>query len=377
MPHFDIIRHVEPHKTFRVASVMGTYDLQTEKVSEHFVGDIELPEQWQVGLIVGNSGTGKTTIARELFPAAYIENFDYNHECILDDMPQGIPMETITKTFNAVGFSSPPLWLKPYAVLSNGEKMRCDLARAMLSDKEMFVFDEFTSVVDRNIAKIGSFAIQKAIRKTNRRMIAVTCHFDVEDWLMPDWVFYTNDMTFHLLGDGQKKNRPTIEYDIYKVTDRKKKERLWRTFSKYHYLSTNFNKVADTYVATVNGDLAAFCAVLPFPHPRLKKCKREHRTVVLPDFQGIGLGVRLSDFAAEQCLKDGYRFISTTSNPAMAHYRINTSLWACRKLPHRTTTHKSSFRTGVIHKSAKASAAMRLTYSFEYIGNKSTNSHNI
>lgn len=204
MPHFDIVRHVEPNKTFRVASVMGTYDLQTEKVAEHFVGDIELPEQWQVGLIVGNSGTGKTTIARELFADAYIENFDYTHESILDDMPQGIPMETITKTFNAVGFSSPPSWLKPYAVLSNGEKMRCDLARAMLSDNEMFVFDEFTSVVDRNIAKIGSFAIQKAIRKTNRRMIAVTCHFDVEDWLMPDWVFYTNDMTFHIR-DGQKK----------------------------------------------------------------------------------------------------------------------------------------------------------------------------
>lgn len=366
MPHFDIVRHVEPNKTFRVASVMGTYDLQTEKVAEHFVGDIELPEQWQVGLIVGNSGTGKTTIARELFADAYIENFDYTHESILDDMPQGIPMETITKTFNAVGFSSPPSWLKPYAVLSNGEKMRCDLARAMLSDNEMFVFDEFTSVVDRNIAKIGSFAIQKAIRKTNRRMIAVTCHFDVEDWLMPDWVFCTNDMTFHIR-DGQKKNRPTIRCDIYQVTSPNEKSRLWRTFGKYHYLSANFNKVADVFVTTVNGDLAAFCAALPFPHPRLKKVRREHRTVVLPDFQGIGLGVRLSDFVAEQYRRKGYRYISTTSNPAMAHYRINSPKWVIKKLPHRTATSKSSFKTG-IYKNAKASAAMRLTYSFEYIG---------
>lgn len=120
-------------------------------------------------------------------------------------MPSNRSVEEITKAFNAVGFSSPPSWLKPYQVLSNGEKMRCDLARAILSDDELFVFDEFTSVVDRNVAKIGSFAMQKAIRKqSNKKMIAVTCHFDVEDWLLPDWVFNTNDMTFHLC-EAQKK----------------------------------------------------------------------------------------------------------------------------------------------------------------------------
>jgi ABC-type glutathione transport system ATPase component len=67
MPHFDIVRRSKPVKSFRVANVMGTYDLQTEHISERFVGDIDLPEQWNVGLIVGRSGTGKTTIATELF----------------------------------------------------------------------------------------------------------------------------------------------------------------------------------------------------------------------------------------------------------------------------------------------------------------------
>lgn len=40
-------------------------------------------------------------------------------------------------------------------------KLRVYLANAILSDKELFVFDEFTSVVDRNVAQIGSFAMQK------------------------------------------------------------------------------------------------------------------------------------------------------------------------------------------------------------------------
>ena len=67
MLHFDIVREAKPAKSFRVASVIGTFDLQTDQVKEHFVGDIEVEPDgdWQIGLIVGNSGTGKTTIAKE------------------------------------------------------------------------------------------------------------------------------------------------------------------------------------------------------------------------------------------------------------------------------------------------------------------------
>ena len=96
--------------------------------------------------------------------------------------------------------------------------MRCDLARAMLTDGELFVFDEFTSVVDRNVAKIGSFAIQKAIRKGGgKKMIAVGCHFDVEDWLLPDWVFDTNTMTFRIC-EAQKKIDQNASLESLKST---------------------------------------------------------------------------------------------------------------------------------------------------------------
>lgn len=361
MPHFDIVREVNPKKTYRIANVMGTFDLQSENIKEHFVGNIEIPEQWHVELIVGNSGTGKTTIARELFADAYIENFEYTHESILDDMPQGIPMEVITKTFNAVGFSSPPSWLKPYSVLSNGEKMRCDLARAMLSENEMFVFDEFTSVVDRNIAKIGSFVIQKAIRKTNRRMIAVTCHFDVEDWLLPDWVFYTNDMTFHLR-EGQKKNRPSIKFEIYEVTENK--DEVWNTFAKYHYLNHDFNKAAHVYVATVDGVLAAFTSVLTLPHPKIKNIKRGHRTVVLPDFQGISLSSYLCDFVAQLWHDKGYQYKSVTSSPAMIFARCKSKKWKLERLPSRLLGRSKTAKVNLISNSS----VHRLTCTFTYTG---------
>lgn len=199
MPHFNIIRQTKPKKSYRIASLMGMFDLKEEKIVEHFEGEIPIENmKWNVGVIVGASGTGKSTIGKELFNTNYIQRFIYKEDNILDDMPKNVELSDIFKVFNSVGFSSPPSWAKPYSVLSTGEKMRVDLARAIIENKDLIVFDEFTSVVDRTVAKIGSFAIQKSIRKANKKFIAISCHYDILEWLEPDWVFNTDTMSFYL-----------------------------------------------------------------------------------------------------------------------------------------------------------------------------------
>jgi ABC-type transport system involved in cytochrome bd biosynthesis fused ATPase/permease subunit len=214
---FDITRTTEPVTSFRNAAVIGKFDLQPDSTTERFVGGFAFPKQWQIGVIVGNSGTGKTTIARELFGQYCVERHEYDPmKSVVDCMPAGLSIDEIVTMFNAVGFSSPPAWLKPYHVLSNGQKMRVDLAMSLLRNEPLTVFDEFTSVVDRTVAQIGSFAVQKAVRRTDRQFIAVTCHFDVIDWLMPDWVFDTNDMTFRVM--SEKKNDPTFASKYSKQT---------------------------------------------------------------------------------------------------------------------------------------------------------------
>jgi ABC-type ATPase with predicted acetyltransferase domain len=74
--------------------------------------------------------------------------------------------------------------------------MRVNIARALCLDRTLTVFDEFTSVVDREIAKVSAFAISKAVRRSNKKFIAVTCRYDVVDWLDPDWVLCTDTMEF-------------------------------------------------------------------------------------------------------------------------------------------------------------------------------------
>lgn len=360
MPDFNFIKECTPKSTFRIESVKGTYDLQTNHIREVFIGNIDLSATWQIGLIVGNSGTGKTQIAKHLFNDYIINNFEYNHESVLDDMPQGSSMQQICKTFNSVGFSSPPSWLKSYSILSNGEKMRVDLARAILMDKEMFVFDEFTSVVDRDVARVGSFAMQKAIRKTKNKFIAVTCHFDITEWLLPDWVFDTNTMTFHNY-EKQKKNRPDITFKIFETKD---KSKYWKMFSKYHYLSYSHNNAARVFIGTMNDNIFGFCSVLPFPHPVLKNHWKEHRTVVLPDYQGVGLGHKLSNCIAELLKKDMKGFISTSSNPAFIYSRRIDKRWVVTRIG-RTSTGGGKIQ----NKNRKGSTSSnRITVSFKYIG---------
>lgn len=210
MPHFDITKSSEVVKTFRTSKIQADFDVKPEHAIEHFQGDIKLPEEWNIGVIVGGSGTGKSTIAKTVFGNDLIGNFEYSAKSVIDDMPSGIDMNEIEKAFYAVGFGSVPCWLKPYSVLSNGEKMRVDLARAML-ENDFFVFDEFTSVVDRKIAETASLAIQKAVRKYGKKFVAISCHYDILPWLKPDWVFDTNKMENFFGNAHCLKNNSTSE----------------------------------------------------------------------------------------------------------------------------------------------------------------------
>jgi ABC-type dipeptide/oligopeptide/nickel transport system ATPase subunit len=349
MSSFNIIRKSDIKKTFRTNAIQTQYDLNYSQIKEEFIGEIKLEKDWNIGLIVGNSGTGKTTIAKELFPRAYFENFKYNNNLsIIDNINEKIELKKISQVFNSVGFSSPPSWLKPYNVLSNGEKMRIDLARCILEEKELIVFDEFTSVIDRNVAQIGSYAISKAIRKNNKKFIAISCHFDIIEWLEPDWIFNTNDMHFENTRGSLR--RPKIKIEIYK------EKQKWKIFQKYHYLNHEIAKACHQYVGYFNNKPIAFCGVLHQPNNYKKNLKRISRLVVLPDYQGCGIGIRFLNAICDFYKKNEFEiFIRTSSIPMIKGLKKNKK-W---KLKSYGRIHEKFFQ--------KSSSKKRLTFSFKYI----------
>lgn len=213
MPSFDIIKKIIPSNSFKVESIKGQFDLTLNEVIEKFTGNIEIENKvWNIGLIYGSSGSGKSTIAKQVFKDSYINEFIYSEKSVIDDMPKDKTTEEITKIFNSVGFATVYSWLKPYSVLSNGEKMRVDLARSILENNDLICFDEFTSVVDRTVAKTASSAISKAVRKMNKKFIAVSCHKDITEWLEPDWIYDTDEKRFFFVQTNIKDQTSILKF---------------------------------------------------------------------------------------------------------------------------------------------------------------------
>jgi ABC-type ATPase with predicted acetyltransferase domain len=145
----------------------------------------KLPSNFKIGVIVGSSGSGKSTL---------LKNFGVEESPIWEPNKSIVshfenPDDAINK-LGSVGLNSVPSWYKPYHVLSNGEKFRADLARKL---KNGAVIDEFTSVVDRNVAKAASMSLARFVNNNNLENIVLsTCHRDILEWLEPDWVLDTD-----------------------------------------------------------------------------------------------------------------------------------------------------------------------------------------
>jgi ABC-type ATPase with predicted acetyltransferase domain len=144
-----------------------------------------IPKKFKLGIIVGSSGSGKSTLLKH-FGQEEIPMWEKTKSIISHFET---PDDGINKLI-AVGLNSIPSWYKPYHVLSNGEKFRADLARKLKSN---CVIDEYTSVVDRNVAKAASVSLSKYINKNGlENVVLSTCHRDIVEWLEPDWVLDTD-----------------------------------------------------------------------------------------------------------------------------------------------------------------------------------------
>lgn len=323
MPSVSFVKECNVLRTPRVQQVESLFDIApSERSAQSWQVDMPLDAQpWQVGLIVGPSGSGKSSVARALFNEKLRIGFtDWPEEkSVIDAMSPGLSIKEITGALTGVGFGSPPHWLRPYSVLSVGEQFRVTAARALLEAQDLFVLDEFTSVVDRQVAQIASHSIQKAVRRTSKQFIAVTCHYDVLDWLQPDWVYQpqTNSFTWRSL-----QRHPPMEFRIYRC-DRSP----WRLFSKYHYLSGELHTAAQCFAGFIGDECVAFSSYLHLPHPKTRNIKQGHRLVVRPDYQGLGLGGRFDDWLGQYLYERGYRYHNTVAHPAMIAYYSRSPRW--------------------------------------------------
>jgi len=340
-------------------------------IADHKEARVAIPELPTDGivLIVGTSGSGKSTILRSLgehtqpkieFYNSVIENFttpERGEELLL-----------------ACGLRSIPTWFRFPHTLSNGEHHRFEMA--MCLDQGIDKIDEFTSVVDRDTAKSLAYSVRKYYdqRGTTEPLYIASCHRDIIDWLDPEWVY---DTDLQVLDNRRSPFRLGTRPELT-LTIRGTSPEMWRYFSKYHYLDTSMSRSVHCYVGLLGDKPIAFHAAIHSTNRDIHSYWRGHRTVVLPEFQGIGIGTRFSDAIAEMYVSRGMRYFSKTAHPSFGEHREKSPLWRATSTNKKSRLGSYLLKDGSIRPmknyGGNAQIALRdagrICYSHEYIGKK-------
>lgn len=324
MPTIDLVIPAKIERSVRIRQLEALFDVPAQETSKlEWHGDIPIEKmEWNVGLIVGPSGCGKTQILRKLYPKHEIP-LEWNKKSVIDNFETGT-MQEISETCSSVGFNTIPAWMRPYSVLSNGEKFRVEMARRLLRDNPI-VMDEFTSVVDRQVAQIGAHAVQKKVRKLGKQFVAASCHYDIVDWLQPDWILEPATMRFVARGELQR--RPNLDVSIQRVP-----HEAWQLFAPFHYLTANLHRGARCFALYVGDQIASFAGCMHRPHPTAKNIMGLSRLVTLPDWQGLGLALILASKlgAANRAL--GKRFHTYPAHPSLVRsFARDPKNWRLKK----------------------------------------------
>jgi GNAT superfamily N-acetyltransferase len=442
MPAITVQLAAPIHSTFRAQQVAGMFDLPLGKLVKHEL-TTELPgldETWTIGAIVGPSGCGKTTLARAAFPSAAVQSHPWpENQALLDSLDDpwgaGVPpagqnaptpiarptIKELVRVLTAVGLGSVPTWLKPYRVLSGGERFRADLARAIIGARRSpgsvagtnagrqesgelappdskppvpcLVFDEFTSTLDRTIAKTTSAALARLLRRTGEgslnpepqsrnpslRFVALSCHTDILPWLAPDWVLELKagpsfpDASGRLVCEASRLTWGGWPPPVVNLEFRRVPQAAWAPFAPHHYLAGGLAASATCYGAFVSDRApsvaaascaVAFCAVVTALG--WQKSKRITRLVTLPQFQGLGIASRMLAHVAQLEAARGNRVTITAGHPAIVAHCARSPSWRLLGIKkHGSTPQRLLGRT-------IPSSTGRAVASFEFITPRTT-----
>ena len=365
MQSFGLTLEAKPSRSFRCQKAANSLDIDIAKKLRHeFKVEADLETEYNVGLIVGASGSGKTTLAREIWGKGCFKEMLDLALPVIDQFPEEMPYEDCARILAGVGLTSVPCWIRPAVTLSNGQRCRAEIALQMARDADgVVVIDEWTSVVDRTVAKVMSHCIQKHARKRGKRIVLLSCHYDVLDWLNPDWIIDCNKQKYVNRRGLQRgfKRREKIRFDIREV-DRSS----WRYFSKYHYLSERLpGGHIETFGLFCGEDQIGFqCFANYTPHrPGTVEIMHSNRTVVHPDYAGMGLGILVINKSSAIMKARGYRVMAKFSSVPIFKSMSKQAEWKFKG-------EARNFKTQIGGKMERRGGFRRdvRTFCFEYVG---------
>jgi len=275
--------------------------------------------------ITGDSGGGKTLLLKAFKSffgdeAVRLSDLNINPGETLVEGVGGNVKEAI-ETLSLCGLNDAFLFLRKYKELSDGQKYRYKLAKLM-DDKErsVWIIDEFCATLDRVMARIIAYLIQKVARKYGKTVVVATTHRDLVEDFQPDVLIEKGfERDTRVTSNDFSPKQCSIYGDVYiekgSVEDYSK-------LSRFHYRSKDESvpeglRIRDCYKLLFNDELIG---VIVYSNsylnlkPRNKVFGRRYvytpgdshkarlinreiarisRVIVHPKFRGIGLGAFL------------------------------------------------------------------------------------
>jgi hypothetical protein len=177
----------------RVIEVAEAFGLGLDDQEFIVFDNLELTvPQGSVVYITGQSGSGKSLLLREL--AVQLEN--RGKRVINIDQVSLDPDKTLVdqigkdtndalRLLSIAGLNDAYLFIRKPQELSDGQRYRFRLAKAIETGAEVWVADEFLAVLDRTAAKVIAYSIQKTARKVGATVVVATTHTDMVPDLAP------------------------------------------------------------------------------------------------------------------------------------------------------------------------------------------------
>lgn len=319
----------------------------------HKINRLLIPSDFGIGLIVGQSGSGKTT---NLLEFGLEKKFEWDNNKSIASNFSGY--EEARDRLNGCGLNSIRCWTQSYNTLSKGQAYRADMAATL---KDGAIYDEYSSYLDSNTAKSLSNSIRKYVDSGKvKNIVLATCRKDIIEWLRPDWVFDADSGHLTL---GRLERRPRISLEICPVS-----VQVWHLFKNHHYLSADINKTSRCWLAIWGGEPVAFYATLPQPSGSISNAWRGTRMVVLPEFQGLGISTAICEEVARIHLESGKRFFAKTASLLLGEHRERSDKWRPTSKNKKKRLDYLSGNDNKYSKQHKAKHANRFTYSHEFIG---------
>ncbi len=270
--------------TSNIAECFGLSGGFTKKIC-----DINIPKDFSIMYITGESGSGKTSILHEIVKSYENEPIPYNKPLShwLGDSQQD--EQRAINLLSLCGLSDSTMFISEYSYLSDSEKARARIFLELSSNKDLIVIDEFLSTLDRKTAKSLAYCFQKAVRRLGKKLIAVTAHDDLIEYLKPDVIIsgkaYPSDFAVQTVKYND--DNPFINKITLKYVDKDAYRKL--RLGELHYKGKYTGGTKEFLFAYYDNEVIG-CLVGIYNMSMRGDGRRISRVIVHPSYRSIGVG---------------------------------------------------------------------------------------